>query len=95
MRFDVHIFAVVRVKVANVKAASPVKAIKKAESKVDLYRLFSSREQGGRVCGCGAAETDYADELSGRLAYLVDRVRDATYARSRRFDEHLDEIRMA
>lgn len=93
MKYDVHIFAVVRVKVSNVKAVSYADALAKAEGKVDLYQLFDSKMQARHVSECGAAETEFADELSDRLAYLVDRVGDNTYRHSRRLDQNYIEIR--
>ena len=92
MKYDVHIFAVVRVKVANVKAQSQTEAIRIAERKVDLYRLFDSAIMAGHTLECGASEMEYADELSSKLSYLVDIGGDTTYSRSRRFDENHKEI---
>jgi hypothetical protein len=42
MKYDVHIFAVARVKVAGIAAQSQAEAIVKAEDSVDLYHLFDN-----------------------------------------------------
>lgn len=56
MRYRVHIYAVARVPV-EVDADSPVEAVKKAESLVDLYSCLSSRD------------CEFAEEV---VDYLVD-----------------------
>ncbi len=73
MKYDVHIFAVVRVKVAGIDAGGQTEAIVKAEDSVDLYRLFENRG------AFGVETTEFADEIS---LYLVDEVGDSTYERS-------------
>lgn len=92
MKYDVHIFAVARVKVPNVKARSHTDAIKIAKRTVDLYRLFDFRPMASHALGCGASETEYTEELGTRLSYLVDQAGDTSYIRSRRFDEDRKEI---
>jgi hypothetical protein len=77
MKYDVHIFAVVRVKIAGVDAESQTEAIVNAEDSVDLYRLF---ENPGAF---GVEATDFADEITH---YLVDEVGDSTYERSRFYE---------
>lgn len=70
---EVHIFAVVRVKVAGIDANSQTEAIVKTEDSVDLYRLFENRS------AFGVETTEFADEIS---FYRVDEVGDSTYERS-------------
>ena len=66
-QFDVHVFAVVRLKVAGVEATSHRKAIETALSKTDLSDCFAG------------PESEYAEELSH---FLVDVVCDDDYAQS-------------
>ena len=77
MKYDVHIFAVVRVKVAGIDAESQIEAIHNAEGSVDLYTLFS---KPGSV---SVEITEFADGISH---YLVDEVGDLTYKRSRFYE---------
>ena len=60
-RYDVHLFAVVRLDVADVEAASQREAVERALERVDL---------SARLAGPGF---EYADELSH---FLVDEVGD-------------------
>jgi len=92
MRYDVHIFAVVRVKVAHVKARNHAHAIRVAERELDLYELFDSRSVIGQAPKDGASETQYAEELSGSGAYLVDRCGDSLYLHSKSFDQQRKRI---
>ena len=77
MKYDVHIFAVVRVKVEDVEADSQEEACKKAEQKTDLYRLFESFSP---ACRC---DMEYAEEIQH---FLVDEVGDTEYDNSRRYE---------
>jgi hypothetical protein len=61
-RFDVHIYAIARVKVASVNADSPIDAIRTAEAAVDLHQAIAS------------GDAAYADEIEG---FLVDRLDDS------------------
>lgn len=92
MRYNVHIFAVVRVKVSDVEARSHADAVGKAEQRADLYRLFDSAYMSYHVSLCGASEAEFADELSGRMAYLVDEAGDSGWSRSRCFDGNRKQI---
>jgi hypothetical protein len=67
-QYDVHLFAVVRFKVAGVQAESHQEAVKSALSQTDLYALCSN--------GTG----DYAEELAH---YAVDVVGDEEFIQSR------------
>ena len=70
-RFDVHLFAVVRVKVSNIEAASPRAAIDLAREQVpDLYNRFE------------APDGEFAEEFA---EFLVDVVGVSDYRQSRRF----------
>ena len=62
LRFDVHIYAIVRLKVAGVEASSSQDAVRKAERLVDLHQAIA------------AGEAEYADEIEG---FLVDALDDA------------------
>lgn len=64
MKYRVHIFAVVRVPV-DVEAESQEQAILKAESTVDLYRMFEDPDRRGHSEEPG----EYAEEID---EYLVD-----------------------
>jgi hypothetical protein len=77
MKYDVHIFAVVRVKVAGIGAESQTEAIVKAEDSVDLYRLFHNP---------GAFSVEAAEFADGISHYLVDEVGDSTHERSRFYE---------
>jgi len=77
MKYDVHIFAIVRVKVARISAESQIEAIHKAEGSVDLYTLFNKPDS------VNVETTEFADGISH---YLVDEVGDSTYERSRFYE---------
>ena len=77
MKYDVHIFALVRVKVAGIAAQSQAEAIVKAEDSVDLYHLFDN------AGAFGVEATEFADEITH---YLVDEVGDLTHQRSRFYE---------
>jgi hypothetical protein len=73
--YDVHIYAVVRVKAPNVEAVSQEEAIRNAD--VDLYGLFDNHAKSGEI------ETEYAEE---QAYYLVDEAGDEEHERSRWHD---------
>ncbi len=73
--YDVHIYAVVRVKAPNVEAVSQEEAIRNAD--VDLYGLFDNHAKPGEI------ETEYAEE---QAYYLVDEAGDEEHERSRWHD---------
>ena len=75
MRYDVHIFTVVRVKVVGVEAGSHEEAMQKADDQVDFNRLFS------RIPG-----VEWAEEHSHAL---VDDHGDTEYENSRWYDADL------
>ena len=72
MKYDVHLFPIVRVKVHGVEAGSQEEAIKKAEESTDFDNLFNK-----------APDIEYAEEVA---YYLVDEVGDEEYERTRWHD---------
>lgn len=58
--YDVHVFAVVRVKVKDIEAKTTKEATEKAIEKVDWRSLFMLRE--GKV---GATSIEFTDEFNG------------------------------
>ena len=66
-KYNVHVYAIVRVLVSDVEAENHVEAMKKAERRANLDSLFSGRN------------TEYADELDG---FLVDEEGDVEHERS-------------
>lgn len=50
-KYDVHIYAIVRVKVAGVEASSPAEAASHAESNTDLYTGFKDGEYVDQIDG--------------------------------------------
>jgi len=72
VKYDVHLFPIVRVKVHGVEAGSQEEAIKKAEDSTDFNDLFNK-----------APDIEYAEEVA---YYLVDEVGDEEYERTRWHD---------
>ena len=77
MKYDVHIFAIVRVKRVAVEADSQVEAIKKAEADTDLNQLFN---RGGD----GDMNTEYTDDID---CFHVDEQGDTEYENSTWYDK--------
>jgi hypothetical protein len=77
MKYNVHIYATVRVKVCGVEANSQVEAMKMAEVNTDLHELFPYKTQAD------GTETEYAEEVTG---YLVDQHGDEEYTHTRYYD---------
>lgn len=73
MKFDVHIFTIVRVKVAGVIARNQKEAMLKAEERVGFNGMFDSQDNAG-------FETEWGEEHSHAL---VDVVGDEEYRKSR------------
>lgn len=69
MKYNVHIYPIVRVKVCDIEADSQKEAIKLAETQVNLYRLFDA----------DGPEVEYAEGIDG---FLVDEVGDSDFRRS-------------
>ena len=88
--FDVHIYAIVRVKVYNVKADSMQEALDKAEAAVDFQHLFpdctpdvvfDARPKREEVALSGG----YADEVDGYMVDQIDSCGNIMYERSQNF----------
>jgi hypothetical protein len=89
MKYNVHIFPVVRVKVCDIEAESQVDAIKKAVANTNLDELFSQKHPTP-----GVENTEYAEEISH---YLVDEADDPEYINSKSYQdaEHLKIIKLS
>ena len=79
MKYDVHIYATVRVKVCGVEANSQKEAIAKAEEQTDLYETIGN---------CPGA--DYAEEITG---FLVDQEGDEEYRHTRSYNANKNQHR--
>ena len=77
MKYEVHIYAIVRVKVVDVEAESQQEAIRNAEARCDLYALFQQNDR--------EPNTEYAEDIDG---FLVDEVGDEEHEHSRWYDKH-------
>jgi len=74
--YDVHVFYLYRLKRAKVEADNPEKAISKAQSEMDPYRLASSEfTVPGEGSAIGANEVEFAEEISH---FLVDQLNEKT-----------------
>jgi hypothetical protein len=73
MKYDVHLFTIVRVKIPNVEADSHSEAAKKAAEQTDMDALFNDTDSCGIV-------TEWAEEHSHAL---VDVVGDKEYTKSK------------
>jgi len=82
MKYDVHLYCVVRVKVCDVEANNQRVALEKAEQMPDLYRLFD------RVID-ETYEVAWAEEID---SYLVDEVGDEEYEHSVTYDKNGEPI---
>lgn len=60
-KYDVHIYAIARLKVADIDADSPQDAARKAEQQVDLHHAIAHRE------------AEYADDIEGFLVDVLDK----------------------
>lgn len=89
-QFDVHLYAVVRVKICRVDAADPAAAIRKVESaqNLNLHELFQ-RDVNRSIPGVGhLAHVEWAEEI----AYvLVDEVGDTDYTKSKTYSWRLSD----
>ena len=78
MQYNVHVCAVVRIKINRVEADNMCQAIERAEDEANLASLFPHHiVDGGRL------ETEYAEDVT---SYLVDVVGDEEYSRTTLFD---------
>lgn len=72
MKYDVHIYAIVLVKVRNLESVSHATAIEKAMAETDLNELFST------------PNTEFADDIDG---FLVDEVGDEDFRSSKQYEK--------
>ena len=71
-KYNVHLYAVVRVDISNVEAKSQQAALRKAEAETDLHTLLDAPEA-----------VEYGEEIIG---YLVDEVGDVEFRKSRNYN---------
>ena len=88
-KFDVHLYAVIRVKVPGVEAEEEVAAIKEAEGSVDLHHLLSSdlskhlpsnfrSKSCMKLSGMPILEAGYPREYAEEIvSYLVDEIEES------------------
>ena len=80
MKYDVHLYATVRVKVCNVEAESPDDALILAEASQNLHeQLPSWCEEQPTGEACEVTQIEFAEEV---LYYLVDTQGDEDYTNS-------------
>jgi len=79
--YDVHFYALVRVKRCGIAALSQPQAIEVAERDLDLSELFDRLD---RILPC-ETELEFAKEV---LGYLVDEQGDGEYSRSQYYCQH-------
>ncbi len=80
---DVHVFAVVRVKVPGIMARSHIAAIREALGRVNFYALFDSCAQPKVEC------VEFAEEF---FHYLVDDAGDEEFGRTQWYKNGEDGI---
>ena len=80
-KYNVHIFAVVRVKFKDIEADSQEQAIKIASKDADFHQMFDKYLEPAGVFD--APEIEYAEE---EAYYLVDEAGDEEYEKSRWHD---------
>lgn len=78
MNYNVHIFAIVRVRRTEIEADSQEEAIKKAEETTDLNKIFPYHEHDGIA-------TEYADDID---CFHVDEENDPEFKNSTWYDKH-------
>jgi len=79
MKHNVHVFAVVRLKLVGIKAVSHKQAVRKAARRLwnTLYQTFSNANL--RKLPAGVTDVEFGEELTH---FLVDEEGDAEFARS-------------
>lgn len=80
MKYNVHIYGVVRAKVVGVEAESQQDAIKKVED-IDLDAVFTRRAS---EIPCTVACVEFADDVE---SYLVDEEGDPEHMKTREYDK--------
>lgn len=86
MKYHVHCFAVVRVRVPDIEAESQVDAIQKATAKVDWYRVLGDGYNITLPPGQPVSDQEFAEEFSH---FLVDEADDLEHDRSRFYNKKL------
>lgn len=79
MKYDVHIFPIVRIKIGGIEARTQAEAIERAINAVDLSGLFRGLQQPLRG-DILLLDTEYADEISHAL---VDEAGDEEHEKSK------------
>ena len=83
MKYNVHVYVTVRVKVLDVEANSPEEAIKRVHDHVNLNDLMSRSHPLSNV-----EHVEFVDEITG---YLVDEHGDEEHERSRFYEAGIEE----
>ena len=78
MKYNVHVYVTVRVRVLDVEATSQEEAIKRVRDHVNLNDLMNRSHPLSNV-----EDVEFVDEITG---YLVDEQGDETHERSRFYD---------
>lgn len=81
-KFDVHLYAVVRIKVANVTADSMSEAIDKAADSVNIHALVDKHHDCKTTKECAVAYIEYGEETP---CSVVDVVGDEEFIKTRHF----------
>lgn len=84
MKYDVHLFKTIRVKVPDIEADSPQEAAFRADKMFDSDRIVMKIITGAECHFIGPAISDH---------YLVDEVGDAQYERSVDLDHEYKEVK--
>lgn len=71
-KYDVHVYAIIRVKIAAVEANDPIEAAKRADERVDLHRFQDVHIDG-------ASEIEWAEDIQDYLVGATDAVQRKTY----------------
>jgi len=83
MKYNVHVYVTVRVKVLDVEANSPEEAIKRVRDHVNLNDLMNRSHPLSNV-----EDVEFVDEITG---YLVDEQGDEEHERSRFYEAGTEE----
>ena len=78
MKYNVHVYVIVRVKVLDIEAKNQREAIKRVHDHVNLNVLLNRTHPLSNV-----EHVEFGDEITG---YLVDEQGDETHERSRFYD---------
>ena len=78
MKTNVHIYAVVRVKISDVEAETPKKAARKAEELVNLHDILDGRN--------GEYDIEWAEEVTGFTVDPLDEDGEVMYDQMKNYD---------